>query len=215
MNRASRDGRRAVLDSVRAALGGGKRTPAESIPREYRRQRPVDSPPELFRERVADYRAEVRAADSAGVPETVLRILEHAAAGRVVLPEGLPATWVEPLVERYETFDDRPPLPTTTLEGVDAVVTTCTVAIASTGTIVLDHGPGQGRRALTLLPDTHVCLVPSSRIVDDVPAALAALDPGRPMTFVSGPSATSDIELERVEGVHGPRNLHVVIVDDA
>jgi L-lactate dehydrogenase complex protein LldG len=98
------------------------------------------------------------------------------------------------------------------LDGMDAAVTRARLGIAETGTIVLDHGPGQGRRAITLVPDHHVCVVEAGQVVADVPDAIAALDASRPLTWVSGPSATSDIELDRVEGVHGPRRLHVIVV---
>jgi L-lactate dehydrogenase complex protein LldG len=98
------------------------------------------------------------------------------------------------------------------LDRVSAAVTTCAVAITETGTVVLDHGPGQGPRMLTLVPDYHLVVVRADQIVANVPDAVAALDPLRPMTWISGPSATSDIELDRVEGVHGPRTLDVLIV---
>ena len=127
------------------------------------------------------------------------------------MPEGLPPEWVTALPEPHP---DRPPLELAELAGLDAVLTTVTVAIAQTGTLVLDHGPGQGRRALTLVPDVHVAVVARRRIVAAVPDAVAVLDPGSALTWISGPSATSDIELNRVQGVHGPRTLIVLILTE-
>jgi L-lactate dehydrogenase complex protein LldG len=131
----------------------------------------------------------------------------------VILPPGLP----EDLVPEgpWSRLEDVPPLTVDQLDAADAVITTVATAIAVTGTVTLDHGPGQGRRALTLLPDQHICVVRASQIAPDLPEALQRLDPYRPLTLVSGPSATSDIELDRVEGVHGPRVLDIVVVEDA
>ena len=174
----------------------------------------VADPAELLAQRVSEYRAVVRRVGPADVPAAVAEALRERGARRVVVPAGFPGAWlVAAAAEGVELIGDDPPLSHAQLDAIDGVVTTCAVAIAETGTVVLDAGPGQGRRALSLLPDRHVCVVEANRIVADVPAGLARLDPSRPLTWISGPSATSDIELDRVEGVHGPRQLDVIIVD--
>jgi L-lactate dehydrogenase complex protein LldG len=127
------------------------------------------------------------------------------------VPDGLPAEWLTELPPGTELVRDDPPLSPRDLDRVSGVITGCATAIAETGTVILDHGPGQGRRALTLVPDFHLVVVQAGQVEADIAGALARLDPARPHTLISGPSATSDIELIRVEGVHGPRNLHILI----
>jgi len=169
----------------------------------------------LFAERAADYRAVVQRVPAGHVPAAIARALT---AGTFVVPAGLPPDWLARLPadcpDAVLTGDD-PPLSAQALDAVAGVLTGCAVAIAETGTIVLDHGPGQGRRALTLVPDFHLVIVRHDQIAADLAGALARLDPARPHTLISGPSATSDIELVRVEGVHGPRTLHVLIAGPA
>ncbi|WP_147943667.1 LUD domain-containing protein [Microbispora sp. CSR-4] len=196
-----------ILGRVRRALAG---VPDVEITRAYRG--PSDEPGDirLFEERVRDYRAVVHLVDEPGVAERVARSLSDRGARRVVVPAGFPAPWLA--AADAEAVADDPPLSAAELDAVDGVLTTCAVAIAETGTIVLDAGPGQGRRALTLVPDYHLCVVRAAEIVANVPDAVARLTPTRPLTWISGPSATSDIELNRVEGVHGPRTLEVLIV---
>lgn len=167
-------------------------------------ERPHAEVVDLFAERVEDYRAVVVRTTAQQLSRQVRAALP-AGAG-VVVPAGLSVTVTDAVV-------DDGTLTAADLDGIDAVVTDARVGVAETGTIVLDHTEGQGRRAISLVPDLHVCIVRADQVVPDVPDAVELLDPARPQTWISGPSATSDIELDRVEGVHGPRTLHVIIVD--
>ncbi len=197
------EAREAILAGVRRALADADTSPV-TVPRSYRDAAPVDASAmvDLFVERVEDYRAVVVRCTPDEVQDRIADALPDGA--RVVVPTGF--GWAVPGSVR----DDG--LTALELDGLDAVLTSCTVGIATTGTIVLSHGPGEGRRALTLVPDLHVCVVRAEQVLSDVPDGVARLDPSRPTTWISGPSATSDIELQRVEGVHGPRVLHVIVV---
>jgi L-lactate dehydrogenase complex protein LldG len=202
-----------VLAAVRAALGpgGGARVVGDATASADLQVGPPTAPVadraallDLFAERVADYRAEVTRCSAADLGQALDAAL--AGARGVVVPAGLGLEVALGIVDDGLTHAE--------LDAIEAVVTRAAVGIAETGTVVLDHGPDQGRRAVTLLPDLHVCVVHEAQVVHDVGDALALLDPHRPQTWVSGPSATSDIELSRVEGVHGPRRLHVVLVGE-
>jgi L-lactate dehydrogenase complex protein LldG len=195
-----------ILGRIRAGIA--EMPVAQPVPRDYDRTPAtglgnVDS----FACAVDEYRARVHRAREGDVAPTVDKLI--AAGARIVLPPGLTSTWRP---ARSVVVDGEPKmLSALELDAFDVVVTGAALGIAATGTIVLDGGPGQGRRALTLVPDHHICIVRADQVVDSVPQAFAALDPSRPLTFISGPSATSDIELDRVEGVHGPRTLDVII----
>jgi L-lactate dehydrogenase complex protein LldG len=200
-----------VLARVRAALVDVTTDEDVEVPRGYRRARPQpEGTVERFRERVADYRAIIELVPPAGLAAAVATALRGVGARRVAVPPGLPREWTADAA--VELVPDSPPLSVADLDAVDAVLTGSVVGIAETGTIVLESGELCGRRALSLVPDVHVCVVRDADVVDDVPAAVARLRPDRPLTWISGPSATSDIELDRVEGVHGPRTLHVLLV---
>lgn len=188
-----------ILRGVREALAGV--SPAVEVPTAPRAPDRGDLVA-LFVERVEDYRAVVTRCTPDEVEKVVRDVLGPA---RAVVPPGLGLDLPGAVVDDGFTATD--------LDTYDAVVTRAAVGIAETGTVVLDHQPDQGRRAITLVPDLHVCVVDAAQVVADVPDAIALLDPARPLTWISGPSATSDIELDRVEGVHGPRTLHVVLVD--
>jgi L-lactate dehydrogenase complex protein LldG len=189
-----------ILARVRSALGD---TAGPEIARTYRAAGsiPTDGIVDRFCETVAEYRATVHR--TSDVTATVRAILGE--GQRVGVPAGFRDLGL-PVVEDHD-------LSVPELDALDAVVTGSALAIADTGTIVLVSGPDSGRRALTLVPDHHVCIVEASSVVASVPDAIAALGPDAPLTFVSGPSATSDIELDRVEGVHGPRVLDVIVVE--
>ncbi|GHG57789.1 hypothetical protein GCM10012320_30970 [Sinomonas cellulolyticus] len=161
-------------------------------------------------DRLEDYKARVEVIGRDALAEAIRARLD---GKTFVAPAGLPGDWLHPsLTERGATDSREAPLDVERLDGIDAVVTSSAVSIAETGTIILDGSPDQGRRAISLVPDHHVCIVPVETIVGLVPEGFARLDITRPLTLISGPSATSDIELERVEGVHGPRILDVLVV---
>jgi len=204
-----------VLARIRTALGspppGGQAPPADPVPRGYRTSGDLGTTQllDLLAERLRDYGCTVRRTTPGQLMTAVGDALGQRAARRIVVPPGLDLAEL-PAGVAIVADDGLSPA---ALDAVDGVITGAAVAIAETGTIVLDGSPDQGRRALSLVPDYHLCLVRASQVVALVPEALARLDPRRPLTWISGPSATSDIELDRVEGVHGPRTLDVLLVE--
>jgi L-lactate dehydrogenase complex protein LldG len=197
--------RERILDRIRAAVSvTAGVAPDQPISRGYRTAHLAVGLVELLTDRLIDYRAQVRVVRSGEVADV---LAELAAGRRLGIPAGFPSRWSPPHAVLADRLADAHEL-----DRLDGVMTTCALAIAETGTLVLDGGPGQGSRALTLVPDHHVCLVRADQIVASVPQAIARLDPVRAQTWISGPSATSDIELNRIEGVHGPRTLEVVII---
>jgi L-lactate dehydrogenase complex protein LldG len=227
-----------------SAGAGGTTATVGAVPREYRaagEHAPgADALLDLLVDRLEDYKAHVHRTTPAEIPVLLAQLIDERSAerqtvgtpgyrspdvlpttpgargrGSVVVPDGLDPGWVgRPADVDVHTDSHDAPLSAAELDEVDVVVTAARVAVAETGTIVLDGEPDQGRRAISLVPDVHVCVVRTDQVVQTVPEAVRLLgaDPGRPLTWISGPSATSDIELERVEGVHGPRTLHVVLV---
>lgn len=217
----STEARDAILGRVRAALADlPPLTPEADTPVAwtYGQPRALDNILDQFEDRIIDYRAAFERCTPATLAEHVVGALQTYGTSSVVLPSGLPRSISDAVAAAgLEVRLDEPQLTRIELDATSAVVTTCAVAAAETGTIMLDHGPGQGRRALSLVPDVHVCIVLADQVVSDVPEAVARIAPAirerRPITWISGGSATSDIELSRVEGVHGPRTLHVLLVD--
>ncbi|MEV0124020.1 LUD domain-containing protein [Streptomyces sp. NPDC050703] len=202
-----------VPDAAEGAAGAGSAYEA-AVDRRYAREHGARTPEEavdLLAENLADYRAVVHRCTAGELPELLMRLLAARGAETVLVPPGLPPHWLG--AADATRVRDRAASTPYELDRVDSVVTGCAVAVAETGTLVLDGSADQGRRRITLVPDHHICVVRvPDQVVPSVPAALARLDPVRPLTWISGPSATSDIELDRVEGVHGPRTLEVVLM---
>jgi len=202
--------REAILSSVRFANRAAPTT--NPVSRSYRRPARAElaAPVDLFAERVSDYQATVTFTTNARLSDAINVALVSRGSRSLVFPEGAPRDWLT----HFEgtTVIDKGQLELAIINQVDAVVTGCTAGIAETGTVVLNSEPNQGRRIITLIPDHHVVIIREDQIVPDVPDVIEHLNPARPQTWISGPSATSDIELSRVEGVHGPRQLDVIIV---
>jgi L-lactate dehydrogenase complex protein LldG len=208
------NGREEILARIRTATGDGSAPPPPA--RDYRTAgHPAELDGvallELLVDRLVDYRALVRRSTTALVAASVVAALTERGARRVAVPDGILPAGLDRLEPGIELVGDDPPLTAAQLDALDGVLTGCAVAIAETGTIVLDAGAGQGRRILSLVPDYHLVVVTAAQVVAGIPEAVARLDPARPQTWISGPSATSDIELDRVEGVHGPRTLEVIV----
>jgi L-lactate dehydrogenase complex protein LldG len=197
--------RRALSDAPPATSEEADGHPAVAV------AAPLAADLDLFCERVRDYKAEVVRVSADQVPVVVATLLSG--SGSTVVPAGVPHDYLSQVPPQIVVRRDEPTLSHAELDATAAVLTTCAAAISVSGTVILDAGPGQGRRALSLLPDFHVVVVRADQVVDEIGHALARLDPQKPQTWISGPSATSDIELSRVEGVHGPRRLAVVLVE--
>ncbi|SFD06710.1 LutC/YkgG family protein [Streptomyces aidingensis] len=217
------DSRSVVLARIRRALHGEGGGPPEgpAPARDYLPAHTAEDDPaalaDLLAENLADYRALVHRCTADGLPGLVARLLTARGARTVLAPPGVPGDWLAAATAAGITRVPAPgALTARELDAVDSVLTGCALAIAETGTLVLDGSPDQGLRRFTLVPDHHICVVRlPEQVVASVPRALPRLDPARPQTWISGPSATSDIELDRVEGVHGPRTLEVVLLGGA
>lgn len=220
MNRRP-EAREAVLKRIREALQdvpASEQSASAAVPRAYLHSGMTEHSEliERFIERVSDYKVGVQRVDAGELSQAIARACAERGIRRLVVPADFPSAWLPAPVEILHDDPVRL-LSTEQLDSSDGVLTGCALAIAQTGTIVLDGGMAQGRRVLTLLPDYHLCVIDERQIVDLVPEAIAQLGAavklhGRSLTFISGPSATSDIELNRVEGVHGPRTLEVLVV---
>jgi len=214
MSAAKLDARQEILERIRKAAGGARDRAAEyaAIPREYRREGGMapEARMELFAARLYEYGASVYRCTAAQIADAVAQALTQRRHTAIVVSHGVPASW---LPDGFEFVEDDA-LSYAALDQSNGVLTGCEAAVAFTGTIILRHGPGQPRRAVTLVPDYHLCVVRAEQVVETFPEAIRRVEEFRaaPLTTISGPSATSDIEMTRVKGVHGPRTLDVVLV---
>ena len=205
------EARTEILARIRASIADSPSAP--QIPRGYRRSSELSREQivDMLEDRLIDYKAAVHREDLSSLPG---RLAELLGDGAVLVPDGLDESWLPESLRRVrDAGADGAPLTARELDQVDALVSSSTVSCAETGTIFLNAAPDEGRRALSLVPDHHVCIVPLETVVELIPEAFERVSPDRPITMISGPSATSDIELERVEGVHGPRQLDVILLD--
>lgn len=215
----STQARDAVLSRIRKAIGredaGAREAEYDALERTYDRSGTLDRAAliELFAERLGDYGAGVHRCDEDSIGATVAACLTAQQRRRIIVPPGLAHDWLPPGFEFLQDED----LPYGTLDASDGAVTGCTVAVASTGSLILRHSQSLGRRAVSLIPDYHLCVVYARQIVETIPEAFELLgtEGVKSSTIISGPSATSDIEMTRVQGVHGPRTLDVVLVSAA
>ncbi|SDT31137.1 L-lactate dehydrogenase complex protein LldG [Friedmanniella luteola] len=213
--------REEVLARIRAAHAAAPPPdlPYAALSRDYRTSSALDVEALVERlvDRLLDYKALVRRCSVADLPAALATALRERGVRRLVAPAGLDPSWLAAVDTGVDVRTDDPDvgaaLPVAELDVLDGVVSGCALAVAETGTLVLDGSAGQGRRVISLIPDYHLCVVLPGQVVADVPQAVLALDLTRPTTMISGPSATSDIELNRVEGVHGPRTLEVLVVE--
>lgn len=210
--------REAILESIRTANAtattAAHPTPPEASPT-YLHESTLTQEAllHLLTGRLIDYDARVLRTTAENLASTIAEALEARNARNVLIPPGIPSAWLPETIHFTEDNNQTPP----ELNTFDGVLTTATLAIAQTGTIVLQNAPGQGRRAVSLVPDYHLCLLRTSQVVETVPEAFALLAPTAhlPTTFISGPSATADIEMTRIKGVHGPRTLDVLLIETA
>ncbi|WP_329061446.1 LutC/YkgG family protein [Streptomyces sp. NBC_01429] len=206
--------RERILARIRTAVADAPDAP-EPVRDYLDTHTPESRTVDLLAENLADYRALVHRTDTAGLPALIGRLLAERGARTLLVPPLLPPDWLAGTPDGLTRIADDPAITAGELDTVDSVVTGCALAIAETGTLVLDAAPDQGRRRVTLIPDHHICVVRvPDQVVGSVPRAMPRLDPTRALTWISGPSATSDIELDRVEGVHGPRTLEVILLTE-